>query len=157
MWTTCFDKIVLQTPGIQIKENPFALRWLTPMSATVCPSKSKVKLYFKAQNLGVWCDIISWHTQLIDSGSAQMHADRSFWKADWLAGRQSVRTLKKKKPLNEAQTVDDQTPNRETKDSLVKPHQEMLTGNGSVPHWASQTLPLIWIYTSELVVPLFSI
>lgn len=53
MWATYYDNMVLHKPGIQMKENPFAFYWLTPMSAAVCPSKSKVKLYFKAQNLGV--------------------------------------------------------------------------------------------------------
>lgn len=53
MWATCFDNIILHKPGIHKRENPFAFRWLMPMSAAVCPSKSKVMLYFKAQNLGV--------------------------------------------------------------------------------------------------------
>lgn len=40
-----------------------------------------------------------------------------------------MRVFKRKRSLNVAQAVDDQKPNRETKDLLVKPRQEMLTEN----------------------------
>lgn len=54
-----------------------------------------------------------------------------------MSRRQSVRVFKRKRSLNVAQAVDDQKPDRETKDSLVKPHQEMLTEN--VPHSLTNT------------------
>lgn len=42
--------------------------------------------------------------------------------------------FKRRRNLYEAQAVDDQKPDRETKDAQVKPHQEMLTENETVPH-----------------------
>lgn len=54
------------------------------MSAAVCPSKSKVELYFKAQNLGVWCD---WFFQRSDACWLLFLERLIRWLEDSLSGR----------------------------------------------------------------------
>lgn len=50
-------------------------------------ARQTAELHFKAEDLGASCEhvlvnVISQHTQLIDSAGVQMNADCSFWNSD---------------------------------------------------------------------------